>query len=197
MGRYARFAGISRLGNALMKLGALPGRYGSALILVLILVVVFSVIGAQFGWAVLFRWETSIPLFGTQLSMTSLAELQWHIFSLLVMLAGAYTLVKDRHIRVDLVSMRFSWRLRVWIDILGDLFFLIPFFVLLTWFSISFVQTSFAFGEQSNVGGLVDRYLVKAVLPIGSILILIASIGRVLRNIGLLLQKQPYEGNDL
>lgn len=200
MSRYARFAGITRLGNALMKLSALPGRYGSALIMVLVIIVVLSVIGAQFGLAVLFKWETFIPLFGNQLSMTSISELQWHVFSLLVMLAGAYTLVKNRHIRVDVVSMHFPWKVRVWIDVLGDLFFLIPFFALLAWYSISFVQTSFLFGEQSNAGGLVDRYLVKAVLPIGSILILIAGVGRILRNIGLLMQHRPhddYKGNDV
>lgn len=199
MSRYARSAGITRLGNALLNLSALPGRYGSALIFVLVIVVVLSVLGAQFSLGELLRWETRVPLFGNHLSMTSIAELQWHVFSLLVMLAGAYALKEDRHIRVDVVSASFSDRTRIWIDILGDLFFLLPFFAVLGWFSVSFVQTSYNFGEQSNVGGLVDRYLVKAVLPIGSALLLLAGFGRVLRNIGLLIEGRVHdevEGNE-
>lgn len=199
MSRYARSAGITRLGNALLNVSALPGRYGSALVLVLVVMVVLSVVGAQFSLGGLLRWETRIPLFGTHLNMTSIAELQWHVFSLLVMLAGAYALKENRHIRVDVMSASFSNRTRIWIDILGDLFFLLPFFAVLGWYSISFVQTAYNFGEQSNVGGLVDRYLVKAVLPIGSFLLLLAGVGRVLRNIGLLIEGRLHdeiEGNE-
>jgi len=187
MSRNTISAELTKVGNALLYVGALPGRYGSALILILVLVVVFSVVGAQFSLSELARWETSVPLFGNHLSMTGIAELQWHIFSLLVMLSGAYALRENRHIRVDVASARFSPRTRIWIDLLGDLFFLLPFFAILGWYSLAFVEMSFNFGEQSNAGGLVDRYLVKAVLPIGSALMLIAGVGRILRNIGLLL----------
>lgn len=180
-----------RLGNALLRLSALPGRYGSILILVLVFVVMVSVVGAQMGWSDITSWGPTVPLFGNHLSMTSISELQWHIFSLLIMLSGAYALAMDRHIRVDIVSGRFSARTRVWIDLIGDLVFLIPFFVLLAWYSLAFTQMSYGFAEQSNAGGLVDRYLVKAVLPLGSVLLILAGIGRVLRNIGLLLSGVP------
>lgn len=182
-----------RLGNALLDLSALPGRYGSILILVLVFVVMISVVGAQMGLSDITSWEARLPLFGNHLNMTSISELQWHIFSLLIMLSGAYALVKDRHIRVDVLSSRFKPRTRIWIDLVGDLVFLIPFFVLLAWYSLAFAQMSYGFGEQSNAGGLVDRYLVKAVLPLGSVLMTVAGIGRVLRNIGLLLTNVPEE----
>ncbi|HWL29306.1 MAG TPA: TRAP transporter small permease subunit [Burkholderiaceae bacterium] len=178
---------MTRWGDALLKACALPGRYGSALILILVLVVLAAVIGAQFGLSDLASWTTPIPLFGNHLNMTSIGELQWHIFSLLVMLSGAYALKEDRHVRVDVWSVRFSDRTRLIVDILGDAFFLIPFFALLAWYSWAFMAMAYGFGEQSNAGGLVDRYLVKAVLPIGSVLILMAGVGRVLRNVGLLL----------
>lgn len=187
MSRNASSAELTRIGNALLNISAAPGRYGSALILILVLVVVFSVVGAQLSLSELARWETPIPLFGNHLSMTGIAELQWHIFSLLVMLSGAYALKENRHIRVDVASAQFSTRTRIWVDLLGDLFFLLPFFAILGWYSLAFVETSFNFGEQSNAGGLVDRYLVKAVLPIGSVLMLVAGVGRILRNIGLLM----------
>lgn len=184
---------ITRWGDALLEACALPGRYASALIFILIFVVLVTVIGAQFGLSDLARWETRIPLFGTHLNMTSLGELQWHLFSLLIMLSGAYALKEDRHVRVDVLSARFSNRTRLYIDILGDLFLLLPFFALLAWYSLGFAQTAFQFGEQSNAGGLVDRYLVKAVLPIGSVLMLGAGVGRIVRNLGLLLSLRKPE----
>lgn len=174
---------MAAFGTGLMKISAVPGRYGAWIIFVLTFVVLFSVTGAQLGWSHLTRWETSIPLFGTQLNMTSVAELQWHLFAVLVMLAGAYTMREDQHIRVDVVSQRLSVRGRLLTDVLGDLLMLIPFFALLFWFSLDFVKMSYNFAEQSNSGGLIDRYLVKAILPIGSALLLLCAVGRVIRNV--------------
>lgn len=178
---------ITRWGDALLEACALPGRYASALIFILIFVVLVTVVGAQLGLSDLAKWETRIPLLGTHLNMTSLGELQWHLFSLLIMLSGAYALKEDRHVRVDVLSTRLSDRTRLYIDIFGDLFLLLPFFALLAWYSLGFTQMAFQFGEQSNAGGLVDRYLVKAVLPIGSVLMLGAGVGRILRNVAMLL----------
>lgn len=178
---------VAAFGTGLMKISAVPGRYGAWIIFVLTLVVLFSVTGAQLGWSHLASWGTSVPLFGDHLNMTGIAELQWHFFALLVMLAGAYAMYEDQHIRVDVLSARFSPRLRTLIDIGGDLLLLIPFFALLLWFSIDFVAMSYNFAEQSNSGGLVDRYLVKAVLPLGSALILLGALGRVVRNVAYLI----------
>lgn len=176
-----------RLGNALMNISALPGYYSAWLVPILGIIAVVGVLGAQQEINVLMTWDTRIPLLGERLSMTGLAELQWHILSLLVMLAGAYALREDSHIRVDLFSARFSARTQRLIDLIGDLFLLLPFFALLMWFSFKAAQNAFNFGEQSNSGGLIDRYLVKAVLPIGCGLLLLAGLGRSLRNLGLLL----------
>jgi len=181
---------MTRWGDALLNICALPGRYGSALIFILVFVVLAAVIGAQFGFSELTRWENSIPLFGNHLNITSIGELQWHIFALLVMLSGAYALKEDRHVRVDVWSAQFSDRTRLVIDLLGDVFLLIPFFALLAWYSWAFMLMAYEFGEQSNAGGLVDRYLIKAVLSLGSVLMLGAGIGRALRNLGLLLSNQ-------
>lgn len=182
-----RGSGLVRLGNALLTIGALPGLYGSTLILLLTIVVLVAIVGAQMGVSEIASWTSSIPLFGKQLTMTGIGELQWHLFSLLIMMSGAYALKEDRHIRVDVISIRFSRRTQLVIDVAGDLFLLLPFFALLAWYSLAFTQMSYDFAEQSNTGGLIDRYLIKAVLPIGSVLLLIAGAGRILRNLGLLL----------
>ncbi|MFA7669968.1 MAG: hypothetical protein WCX93_11515, partial [Burkholderiaceae bacterium] len=79
MDRRSQQSAMVRLGNALLDISALPGRYGSILILVLVLVVMVSVVGAQMGLSDLFAWERRVPLFGNHLNMTSIVELQWHL----------------------------------------------------------------------------------------------------------------------
>ena len=53
-------------------------------------------------------------------------ELQWYLFSAIVMLCAGYTLLRNEHIRIDIVSARLPSRLRSWMDILGGIFFLLP-----------------------------------------------------------------------
>ncbi|MHA3902729.1 TRAP transporter small permease subunit [Castellaniella sp. WN] len=175
-------------GDALIAISAWPGRIGSALILLLIFVVLLSVTGSLLGWSALLSWDTAIPLFGTHLNMTSIGELQWHVFALLVALSGAYALKESRHVRVDIISGRFSTRTKLWIDVVGDLIFLVPFFCLLAYYSMDLIHTAYEFSERSNSGGLQDRYLVKSTLLLTSVLLVMAGTGRILKNIGLLLK---------
>lgn len=178
---------IATLGSVLMRVSALPGRFGAWSIFVLVLVVLFSVVAAQLSWSELLTWSTSVPLLGTRLNTTGVGELQWHLFALLVMLAGAYAMQQDQHIRVDVLSSRFSPRMRTTMDLCGDLFLLLPFFGCLFWFSLDFVARAYNFGEQSNNGGLIDRYLVKSMLTVGCVLMLLCAIGRILRNVAFLI----------
>lgn len=182
MREHSGLRAMANLGTALMRLSAVPGRMGAWIIFVLVLVVLFAVVGAQLSWSQVASWGTSVPLFGSHLSMTGVGELQWHLFALAVMLAGAYTMQQDQHIRVDVVSAHLSIRARAGIDLIGDVFLLLPFFGLLLWFSLDFVAMSHRFAEQSNSGGLLDRYLIKSVLPLGCGLILLCAVGRIVRN---------------
>jgi len=175
-------------GQTLMNACAVPGRYASWLVMVLIIVVVLSVVGSALGMSELASWEQSVPLFGRHLNMISLAELQWHLFALLIMLGGAYVLAEDRHVRVDIVSSVMSKRSNALVDIIGDLIFLLPFYVFVLWFSWDYMERSFLINEQSNSGGLIDRYLVKATLPVGCALLIGAGVGRIIRSIGLLME---------
>lgn len=187
MRKHSGLRTMAALGTALMRYSAVPGRLGAWIIFVLVLVVLFAVLGAQMSWSELGRWETALPLFGTHLNTTGVGELQWHLFALMVMLAGAYTMQQEQHIRVDVLSSRMSQRMRLAVDLCGDLLLLLPFFALLLWFSLDSVARAYQFAEQSNSGGLVDRYLIKAVLPLGSGLLLLCALGRILRNLAFFL----------
>ena len=108
------------------------------------------------------------------LKRTSVAfqELEWHLFALLFLLTLAYTLKHDRHVRVDILYVRLSPRIRAFIDLAGSVLFLIPFSILVIWASKDFVMNSFAIREGSpDPGGLPARYLLKAAIPLGFLLL--------------------------
>ena len=111
-----------------------------------------------------------------------LEELQWHMNSMGFLLAISYAYQADAHIRIDLVSQRLSERMRAWIELYGTFILLLPFVIMILWFSVPFVSQSFAVGEVSqSPGGLPLRWLIKAMLPLGMALLLLGIISRVLR----------------
>ena len=192
--------GYSRLesaGRALGKLSAWPGRAAGWLIVPITLAVLAAVIGSLLRVGDIVIWETSLPLLGNKISITGLAEMQWHLFGVMVMLGGAYALTEDRHVRVDFIYERLPTRWRCAIDALGHLIFLLPFTAIVAWLSIGFVQMAYLSGEQSDYGGLTHRYLIKAILPIGLAILFLAGLARILENVGSLLSgsAEPGDGN--
>jgi TRAP-type mannitol/chloroaromatic compound transport system permease small subunit len=182
--------GLQRLGQVLMAIGSWPGKISSWLILPIIVCVLAAVLGGVFRLSQLVNWGQPILLFGDQLSIIGLVELQWHLLAVMVMLGGAYALREDRHVRVDMIYAKVSPKWRAVIDIVGDLIFLLPFCALIAWLSLRFVDMSIRSGERSDYGGLTDRYLVKSIIPIGLALLFLTGLGRIVANLGLLLSRQ-------
>ena len=110
-------------------------------------------------------------------SSIALQELEWHLFAIIFLMAAAYTLIKDEHVRVDVFYSRFSEEKKAWINFLGAIFFLIPFCVLAIYTSKNFVINSFMFKETSpDAGGLPARYIIKAFIPVPFIFLLFQGI---------------------
>ncbi len=109
-------------------------------------------------------------------------EIQWHLYSIGFLLGISVCLDADAHIRVDLISSRLSPRMRAWIELYGLLLMLLPFILLVLIASIEFVRYAYVTAEISDApGGLGYRWLIKAMLPLGFVLMLLAAFGRLLR----------------
>ena len=109
-----------------------------------------------------------------KVSSVAVQELEWHLFAILFLLGAASTLKHDRHVRVDIIYMRLSVKQRAWVNLVGTVLFLIPFACIIIWSSGTFVYNSYSFGESSpNPGGLPARYLLKACIPFGFLLLLL------------------------
>lgn len=126
-----------------------------------------------------------------------LEEIQWHIYSFGFLLGLSYAYQADSHIRVDVLHERWSSRTQAWIEFYGTLLLLIPFITVILIFGFPFVSTSFQLGEISqSPGGLPYRWLVKAALLAGFLLLLLAVVSRLSRVCAALFvdSEEPYGG---
>lgn len=117
-------------------------------------------IGYHIRWlilaAVLVSAINAIVRKAFDISSNAWLELQWYLFGAVFMLAAAYVLQINGHVRIDVLSSRLSKRTRDWIDLFCHIFMLLPFAGLLLWLSGPFVLESFRNQEMSaNAGGLI------------------------------------------
>jgi TRAP-type mannitol/chloroaromatic compound transport system permease small subunit len=111
-----------------------------------------------------------------------LEESQWHLYSAGFLLGLSYAFQADAHIRIDVLSERLSQRTRAWLELYGILLGLLPFMLLILFYSVPFVMQSFALNETSqSPGGLSHRWIIKSALPTGFALLLLAAWSRFTR----------------
>ena len=112
----------------------------------------------------------------------ALEEAQWHVYALGFLVGLAYCVQNNSHVRVDFLRIRMRPRTVAWIELYGILLLLLPFTALVLFAALPFVRDSFASGEISpSPGGLPFRWLIKACLPVGFVLLIAASVARLLR----------------
>ena len=134
----------------------------------------------------------AIMRYGFDLSDNWPLELQWYLFAAAVMLGASYTLKRNEHVRVDLIYARLSERGRIWVDLFGLSFFLMPACILFTWLSwTSLFYPSFLSLEHSiNSGGLL-RYPIKFVVPMGFFMLCLQGLSEIIKRIALLQGNAP------
>jgi TRAP-type mannitol/chloroaromatic compound transport system permease small subunit len=124
------------------------------------------------------RFRMEIPMLGP----ARLLELEWHFHAALFMLTLGFAYNHNVHVRIDMLVTRTSDNFRAWLELGGIILFLVPFGIALTMWSYGFWLQSWRFNEMSDIsGGLPARWVVKTVMPIGTILLLIAGISNAMR----------------
>ena len=113
-------------------------------------------------------------------------EIQWYLFSAIFLLGGGYTLLRNEHVRIDVVSAHLSPRTRAWIDIFGLLLFVMPLCVMLVVLGVPYARFSYAVGEvSSNAGGLI-RWPAKALIPLGFALLGLQAVSELIKRVAYL-----------
>ncbi|MHA7880003.1 MAG: TRAP transporter small permease subunit [Saccharospirillum sp.] len=120
-------------------------------------------------------------------TFVALEELQWHIYAIGFMIGLSYCVLKDGHVRVDVIAEQLSPRKRATIELFGTVLFLVPFCLLVLYNAYPFVERAFVMGETSaNPGGLPMRWVIKSVILLAFGLLLMAAIARAARALSLL-----------
>ncbi len=158
------------LSSFIDRISAGIGRFLGWLAVLMVLLGVINVVGRYLG-----------AQLGLQLASNALLEAQTYAYNLIFLLGAAHLLLRDGHIRVDVVYSRFNERGRAWMDLLGTVLFLVPFCVLVIWFSIGYVERSWNVLETSpNPGGL-PRYPIKTVIVIAFVLLLVQGCSEIIK----------------
>lgn len=119
-------------------------------------------------------------------SSNGLLEIQWYLFSAIFLLCAGYTLLRNAHVRIDIVSNRLGPRAAAYIDIFGTLFFLFPAAFAITWFSWGVFLEAWQSGEVSaNQGGLIF-WPARLMVPVGFALLILQGFSELIKRVGFL-----------
>lgn len=130
------------------------------------------------------------------MSSNAWLEAQWYLFGAAFMLAAAYTLKENEHIRIDVIYGGLSRKTQHRIDLFGHLFFLLPFAAIMTWMLVPYAYAAWVSGQGSpNAGGLII-WPARAVLAAGFALLLAQAVSETIKKIavmrGLIADPHPF-----
>ncbi len=174
--------GLLRISGAIDRVTAFIGRSVTWLILLSVLVSAGN--------------ATSRKLFS--ISSNGWLELQWYLFAAAYLLAAAYTLQRNEHIRIDIISNMLPKKVRDWIDIFGHVVMLLPFTFLIIKEAIPWFLQSYRIGEMSsNFGGLI-QWPAKGLIIAGFFLLAIQAASELIKRIAVMQGRiaDPYDTPD-
>jgi len=163
------------LSRAIDRISEVIGRAVSWLILASILVSAGNAVSRKF----------------LSISSNAWLELQWYLFGAAYFLAAAYTLRRNEHIRIDIVSGLLPQSARNWIDLFGHVFMLVPFTVVMIIETLPDLAESYRIGEtSSNYGGLIV-WPAKALIFAGFVLLLFQAVSEIIKRIAIITGATP------
>ena len=119
-------------------------------------------------------------------SSNAYLEVQWYLFAAAFLLASAYTLLNGEHVKIDVIYSRWSKRTQIWIDVLGFIFFLLPFCTAVLWFGVPFFLQGYRSNEVSPSAGGLILWPVYAMMPLGFFLLMLQGISELIKRIAFL-----------
>jgi TRAP-type mannitol/chloroaromatic compound transport system permease small subunit len=147
-------------------------------------------IGRSAAWlvlaAVLVSAINAIVRKAFDMSSNAWLELQWYLFGGTFMLAAAWTLRRNEHVRIDVVSSRWSKRTRNWVELFSHVIMLFPYVAVMVWLSTPYALLSFDQGEVSaNAGGLIV-WPAKAMVLAGFVMLTVQTVSEIIKRIAVI-----------
>ena len=168
--------------NALLKLSrridALTEHIGKAACWLVLIVVLISAGNAVMRYTINY-------------SSNAFLEIQWYLFGMIFLSYSGYTLLRNEHVRIDLISSRLSRRGQAWIDIFGILFFLLPMAVAIMILSWPVFIHALQSNEMSNSAGGLIVWPARLMVPAGFFLLILQALSELIKRVGFLRGRCP------
>ncbi|MDA3054855.1 MULTISPECIES: TRAP transporter small permease subunit [unclassified Campylobacter] len=124
----------------------------------------------------------------------AMQEISWWLFSAMFLFGSTYTLQQNSHVRVDVLYEKFRPKTKAIINILGTIFFILPFVALVAYFSLDFALEAYESKESSpNPGGLTNLWIIKSFISLSYVFLFIYSFGFLIKNINSLIHNHHGE----
>jgi TRAP-type mannitol/chloroaromatic compound transport system permease small subunit len=131
---------------------------------------------------VLLQFTVVVLRYAFGIGSIRLSESIIYAHAAMFMLAAAWTLQANGHVRVDVFYADAAPRTKAWVDLLGALFLLLPFMAVISWFAWPYVARSWAILERSReASGLPFIYLLKTLIPAFALLMALQGIAQAIR----------------
>lgn len=125
-------------------------------------------------------------------SSVGMQEMEWHLFSIVILFGVSVSLLDEAHVRVDFLYDRFSAKKKAIINIAGTIFFLLPLALLILFGSFDFVNDAYQIKEISeDPGGLPFRWIIKGMIPLAFLFLIFTAVGYTVKNINIYRSNHP------
>ena len=173
---------ILYLSHTLESIVKFFGKIGAWLSIPLIFIIIFDIITRRFFI----------------LGSTKIQEMEWHLHTAIFLLALGFAYVKNSHVRIEIIREKYSPILKSIFEIAGILFFLVPYTFMIIYYGIDFVSRSYNLNEVSSaLTGLSHRWIIKSFIPLGMLLLFLAGLSILIKNIAYLGFKLKKDKNSL
>ena len=132
-------------------------------------IVVFTVVVLRYGFNIGFIWMQEVYV--------------W-LHSFIFMLGAGFTYLANEHVRIDVFYREASKKYKAIVDLLGNIFLLLPFLYIIWSYSYPFVYRSFLMGEVSReAGGMPALYVLKSAILWFCLVLFIQLISNVIKSL--------------
>ncbi|KGJ87313.1 TRAP transporter small permease subunit [Colwellia psychrerythraea] len=129
--------------------------------------------------------------YGFQNGLILFEEIQWHLYAIGIMFGLSYAEITNSQVRVDVVASMLKTKTVLKWEIFGAIVFVFPTIFVILFNSFDYVANSYLLGESSSSPlGMPFRWLIKSAIPASFILLAMAVLARLFRNIITITQKE-------
>ncbi len=119
-----------------------------------------------------------------QFTFIWIVEIEIYLFGIMFLLASGYTFKYGKHVRVDVFYAKLSEKGRAWINLIGGLFFLLPWSYVVVSASWRYAYSSFLMKESSpQPGGLPALYILKFCITLGFTFLILQGLASILKSV--------------